>query len=623
MQRPSLVPALLLAALAALPRASKAQTATRDASSATPAAPARLAGFAARYAALAANRGRLDDAERLRRVIALDWERTMVEQPEYATFVGYPGQNARWSDLSAASVERRRRALADPLRVVRAIDRARLPERDRLDYDLFRRDAEEAAAGARFRGEYLQITQMDGPQYLAQVIAVMPTGGVAGYEDILARLDAIPLLIEQTVALLDSGLASGITPPRVTLRDVPAQIAGLITDDPLASPLLVPFASFPAAVPPGEQERLRRAAARSYRERVAPAYARLRDYLETTYLPRARESLAATALPDGVAWYAYQVRRATTTGTTPREIHQRGLAEVARIRAQMDSVIRAVGYAGSFADFVTYLRTDKRFYFTDSASLVQAYRDIAKRADPGLVALFGTLPRLPYGVETIPSYAARSQTTAYYQRGSAEAGRAGTYFVNTYALDTRPKWEMEALSLHEAVPGHHLQIALAQELRGIPDFRRYGGYTAFVEGWGLYAESLGPAMGMYRDPYSKFGQLTYEMWRAIRLVLDTGIHSMGWSREQAIEYFKANAAKTEHDIEVEVDRYIVWPGQALAYKTGELKIQELRARASSELGDRFDVRAFHDELLGQGALPLDILEARMRAWIERQRKPRV
>jgi uncharacterized protein (DUF885 family) len=310
------------------------------------------------------------------------------------------------------------------------------------------------------------------------------------------------------------------------------------------------------------------------------------------------------------------VRRETTTTLSPEEIHQIGLAEVRRIRAQMDSLITATGFKGSFADFSQFLRTDPQFFFTDSASLVVAYRDIVKRVDPELIKLFGTLPRLPYGVTTIPSYAAKSQTTAYYQPGSPEAGRAGMYFVNTYNLAARPRWEMEVLSLHESVPGHHLQIALSQELTGVPAFRRFGGYTAFEEGWALYSESLGSELGMYEDPYSKFGQLTYEMWRAIRLVIDTGIHTKGWTRQQAIDYFKANSSKTEQDITVEVDRYIVWPGQALAYKLGQLKIRELRAYATAQLGPRFDIRAFHDQVLGAGALPLNLLEARIKAWVE-------
>ncbi len=320
-------------------------------------------------------------------------------------------------------------------------------------------------------------------------------------------------------------------------------------------------------------------------------------------------------LPDGKAWYAYNVRSQTTTSLTPEQIHQIGLAEVARIRKQMDELIASTGFKGSFEEFLTFLRTDPRFFYDKPEGLLAGYRDIAKRIDPELVKLFGRLPRLPYGVIPIPSYSEKTQTTAYYDGGSLAAGRPGYFYANTYDLKSRPKWEMEALTAHEAVPGHHLQVALAQELEGVPEWRKHDGYTAFAEGWGLYAESLGPEMGLYKDPYSKFGQLTYEMWRAIRLVVDTGMHAKGWTRQQAIDYFKANAGKAEHDIVVEVDRYIVWPGQALAYKIGELKIKELRAHATRELGPRFDVRAFHDQVLGNGALPLDVLEANIKAWV--------
>jgi uncharacterized protein (DUF885 family) len=323
-----------------------------------------------------------------------------------------------------------------------------------------------------------------------------------------------------------------------------------------------------------------------------------------------------SALPDGAAWYAYNVKVQTTTTRTPQEIHELGLSEVKRIRGQMDSLIASTGFSGGFNAFVNMLRTDPKFFYKDSASLVRGYRDVVKRIDPELPKLFGRLPRLTYGVSTIPSYAAPSQTTAYYQPGSLAAGRAGQFFVNTYKLDARPIWEMEVLSSHEAVPGHHLQLALQQELEGIPNFRRFGGYTAFVEGWGLYSESLGPELGLYQDPYSKFGQLTYEMWRAIRLVIDTGIHSMGWTRDSAIAYFKANSAKTEQDIVQEVDRYIVMPAQALAYKSGELEIKALRAYAQQKLGSRFDIRSFHDQVLSQGGLPLDILDSRVRAWVD-------
>jgi uncharacterized protein (DUF885 family) len=284
----------------------------------------------------------------------------------------------------------------------------------------------------------------------------------------------------------------------------------------------------------------------------------------------------------------------------------------------MDTIIESTGFEGSFEEFLYFLRTDPQFYHTSAEDLMREYRDISKRADPELTKLFGILPRTPYGVIEVPEYAAKSTTTAYYQPGSLKAGRPGYYFANTYALDTRPRWEMEALSLHEAVPGHHLQIAIQQELEGLPWFRQTPSYTAFVEGWGLYSESLGEEMGFYKDPYSKFGQLTYEMWRAIRLVVDTGMHYLGWSRQQAIDFFKENAGKTEHDIVVEIDRYIVWPGQALAYKIGELKIKELRAYAEQQLGDQFDIRAFHDEVLGRGAIPLSVLDANIRAWVDDQ-----
>ena len=574
--------------------------------------------FHDRYAALLANPRHLADSARLHELFRVTWEYQMTEFPEFATDVGYPGQNARWTDNSLAAIARRKRELQEPLAVVNAIRRERLGAADRLNYDLFKRGVEEQIEAARFPDEYLAITQLGGVQQdVGQLFARMPTARVSDYEDILARLDGVPALIDQTVVLLQRGSEAGVTPPRITMRDVPQQIKELIPDSApaLASPLLKPFTEFPAAIPSAEQGRLRAAAVEAYGRRVAPAYHRLYDYFVGTYLPRTRETIGMSALPDGAAWYALRVRHFTTTSLTPQQIHELGLAEVRRIRAAMDSVIASTGFQGTFAEFARFVRTDPRFFYADSASLVQGYRDIAKRIDPGLIRLFGRLPRLPYGVTTIPSYTARSQTTAYYQPGSPDAGRPGWFYVNTYDLKSRPKWEMEALTLHESVPGHHLQIALSQEMTGVPEFRRYGGYTAFVEGWGLYAEGLGPELGLYEDPYSKFGQLTYEMWRAVRLVIDTGIHALGWSRERAIQFFKDNAPKAEQDITVEVDRYIVWPGQALAYKIGQLKLRELRDSAALALGTRFDVRAFHDEVLRNGALPLDLLERDVRDWM--------
>ncbi len=556
------------------------------------------------------------DSVRLHQLFAQRWDYTMREYPEFATSVGYPGQNARWTDYSLEAIARRKRELNDPLSTLRTIDRAKLSPSDQLNYDLFRRNLTDAVEESRFPGELMAINQLDGVQQdVPSTIAKMPAGTVRDYEDILARLRAVPVLVNQTTVLLQRGLASGITPPRITLRDVPSQAQDLVVDDPLSSPLLTPFTHFPAGVPAADRERLRAAAIAAYRDSVAPAFRRLSAFLRDRYVPGARTTTGIRDLPNGIAWYQVRARASTTTDLTTEQIHAIGLAEVKRIRAAMDSVIAASGFKGTFPEFVQFLRTDPRFYWTTADDLIRASRELMKRIDPELTRLFGTLPRLPYGVSPIPSYSERSQTTAYYQPGSPLSHRAGTYFVNTYNLPARPKWEMEALSLHEAVPGHHLQIALAQELEGVPEFRRFGGYTAFVEGWGLYSESLGEELGLYTDPYSKFGQLTYEMWRAIRLVIDTGIHTMGWTRQQAIDYFMANAAKTEHDITIEVDRYIVWPGQALAYKIGELKIKELRAYAANTLGSRFDIRTFHDQVLGAGAVPLDVLEARIRAWV--------
>ena len=556
------------------------------------------------------------DSVRLHQLFAQNWEYTMHQYPEFATAVGYPGQNARWTDYSLAAIARRKQELNDPLTALRAIDRAKLSASDQLNYDLFRRDATDALDQSRFPAEFMPVNQLGGVQQdVPATIAQMPAGTVQEYEDIIARLRAVPVLVNQTITLLERGLATGVTPPQITLRDVPAQAQSLVVADPLTSPMLAAFLHFPAEIAGADQQRLRTAAVAAYRDSVAPAFQKLSTFLRAKYVPGARQTIGMRDLPNGLDWYRVRARTTTTTDLTPEQIHAIGLAEVKRIRGQMDSLIAATGFKGAFADFVRFLRTDPRFFFTTPEDLLRASRDLTKRIDPELERLFGTLPRLTYGVSPVPSYAERSQTTAYYQPGSPLAHRAGTYFVNTYNLPARPRWEMEALTLHEAVPGHHLQIALAQELEGVPEFRRFGGYTAFVEGWGLYSESLGGELGLYTDPYSKFGQLTYEMWRAIRLVIDTGIHTMGWSREQAIDYFKANAAKTEHDITVEVDRYIVWPGQALAYKIGELKIKELRAYSAATLGSKFDIRAFHDQVLGAGALPLDVLDARIHAWV--------
>jgi uncharacterized protein (DUF885 family) len=580
-----------------------------------PAAPAKRPAKAAPAAAKSAAA-----AKELSRFFEEEWELGLREYPERATYLGDARYNDRLTDLSFEAIERRNRHDSEALARLKKIDRASLSDEDRLSYDLYRRRLELAIEGHRFPTELLAINPQDGiHKDFAILSTVTPFRTTKDYRDYLARLSAFPKQVDQTIALLQRGKEKGWIYPAVPLRDVGDTIRAQISADPEKSVHFKPFEKFPEGVPDPDREALRIEGRRRIANDVFPAYLKLYAYFTRDYLPAAKKEVGAWALPDGEAYYAYAIRRHTTTEKTAKEIHDIGLAEVARIRRQMEDLIKKVRFKGNFDAFVKFLRTDPRFYYKTADDLLEGYRDICKRIDPELVKLFGTLPRLPYGVIPTPDFEAPTSTTAYYRQGSAEAARPGYFVANTYKLETRPKYEMEALAIHESVPGHHLQISLAQELTGLPLFRRHGGYTAFVEGWGLYAESLGGEMGFYTDPYSKFGQLTYEMWRATRLVVDTGMHAFKWDRQRAIDFMKANTAKTEHDITVEVDRYIVWPGQALAYKMGELKLQELRARAKKELGDRFDIRRFHDAVLLAGALPLDVLETRIDEWIAREK----
>jgi uncharacterized protein (DUF885 family) len=558
-----------------------------------------------------------------------DWKYWMEQYPEQATAFGYPGQNMRWTDYSQAAIDARDDYLRRSLNRLNGIPRGDLNREDQLNYDLYLDLLDTAVKGLVFHNDanpikgvfphnlWMPVNQLEGiHQDIARALAMMPANTREDYENIVLRLERVAPLVDQTIALMQQGLAANATPPQITLRDVPGQVKAQIFDDPMRSPMLEAFSKMPASISEADRSSLKQRASTAYLQSVAPAFSKFHDFLLSHYLPNCRETTAAASLPNGAALYAYNIKWHTTTNQTPREIHQVGLAEVKRIRAEMDAVMAAAGFKGSYDDFKKFLRTSPQFYFTDAPSLLTAYRDIAKRADPELARLFGRLPQTPYGVKAVPDAIAPSQTTAYYDAGSMVAGRAGVMFANTYKLDSRPKWEMEALTLHEAVPGHHLQVSLAQELGGLPEFRKNSSYTAFVEGWGLYAESLGEEMGFYKDPYAKFGKLTYEMWRAVRLVVDTGIHSMGWTRQQAIDFFRENAAKTDQDIIVEVDRYIVWPGQALGYKIGQLKIRELRTKAEQKLGPKFDLRQFHDVVLGHGAVPLDALERQVDNWAE-------
>ena len=559
--------------------------------------------------------------EQFRKLLDDEWQWQLKEFPTLATSIGDNRYNDRMVDNSDEAIEARRAHARELVTRIRAVERARLTPANQLNYDLFLREAEEEVAGQRFRSDYIQITQRGGIySQLANLVRQVPLANARDYDNFLKRLEQTPRLVDQSIARMRKGLAAGVTPPRVTLRDAAELINNHIKDDPTESPIYQQLsANVPASISAEDQRRIAERARSVVATSVIPAFRKLHKFFVEEYYPKTRETIGLSAVPNGKEWYEYLVRLYTTSDMTADQIHELGLSEVKRIRAEMEAVKASTGFTGSLADFFTFLRTDPRFFYTDKEALLTGYRDIAKRIDPELPKLFGVLPRLPYGVQPVPAYAEKTQTTAYYNDGSLEAGRPGIFYANTYNLAARPKWEMEALTIHEAVPGHHLQISIAQELPDVPEFRRFGGYTAFIEGWGLYTESLGPELGLYKDPYSKFGQLTYEMWRAVRLVVDTGMHAKGWSRQRAIDYFKENAGKTEHDIVVEIDRYINSPGQALAYKIGELKFKELRAHATKVLGDKFDIRRFHDVVLGAGALPLSIVDARVRKWVAEEK----
>lgn len=553
---------------------------------------------------------------RLHALFEADWEWRLADDPVLASLLGDRRFNARWRDLSPEARARRVSHARAMIRAVDAIPRSALSAGDRLNAELFRREWRTWTEEQRFRWDAVALSHNEGVHNVDELLPDLRFETAQDYRDWLGRVRGYATLVHQTIDLLEEGRKAGRILPRVLLDRVPAQLARHLVEDPTQSPLYAPFKTMPAAIPPAEAEQIR-AQARLYLSRnVAHALGHYESYLRDEYLPQAPTATGIGHQPQGIALYAHLARKHTTTDLTPDAIHALGLAEVARIRGEMTRIKDRTGFKGDLPAFFTYLRTDPRFKPKDAAALLAGYRTIAKRIDPKLVGLFKTFPRIPYGVEPIPEAIAPDTTTAYYQPPAADGSRAGTYYVNLYKPEVRPTYEMMALSLHEAVPGHHFQIARAMELSALPKFRRYGGeYTAFVEGWGLYAESLGQELGLYEDPYVWFGKLNMEMRRALRVVLDTGLHSEKWDRQRAIDFFRANAAKSEMEIVNEVDRYLGNPGQALAYKIGELKIQELRARARKQLGGRFDIRAFHDVVLRDGALPLDVLEKRVDAWI--------
>jgi len=553
-------------------------------------------------------------------LVEREWRWRLEEFPLLATSAGEHAFDDRLSDESLAAYDRRASATQAFLGELAEIEREALSPARRVDYDLFRAQLEDRLTAHRF-GEHLLPLNADSGFHtsFALLARQVPLSTVADYDHYVARLHALPRALDENVALLAEGLRRGITVPRATLAGIDETLRPLAEGAPEEHPLYEPFERFPATFGAPTQERLRREG----REAVAAillAYGRVREFVTGRYVPGARASLAATALPDGEAYYGYLVRHFTTLERTAEEIHRLGLDEVARIRAEMDRVMARTGFEGTFPEFLEFLRTDPRFYPKTAEELLQKAAWIAKTMDGKLPSLFGRLPRQPYGVQPVPEALAPKYTAGRYSSSPRESTEPGWYWVNTYALETRSLYNLPALTLHEAVPGHHLQGALAEEQEGVLPFRRYSYISAFGEGWGLYSEWLGVESGMYEDPYDEFGFLTYQAWRACRLVVDTGIHAFGWSRERAIEYLAANTALSRHEVTTEIDRYISWPGQALSYYTGYLELRALRARAEAALGEAFDVRAFHDEVLSEGSVPLPVLDARIDEWIRRRRE---
>lgn len=572
-----------------------------------------LAGFASAAAPAS------DAAARLNAFFAAEWERGLREHPEGASFQGDLRFNDRWSDNSLKAIADSEAEDRAALKTLQGFDRAALSPADQLNYDTYLWELQQSIARQKFR-EYLQpVSHQGGVQTLDGVQEGLSFASAKDYRDWLARMRAVPLVVDQTMALMREGVKAGNLPPRVLMDRVPGQIASQVVADPEQSPFYRPFKTMPPSIPAAERDALRAEARQVVAERIVPAYRRFQAYFNDQYLPKARADIAASALPDGKAYYDFLAGYYTTTSLTADEIHAIGLKEVARIRGEMEKIKAEVGFQGTMAEFFTFLRTDPRFFEKTPEALLQRYRATAKRIDPELVKVFRTIPRQPYGVRPIPDNIAPDTTTAYYQQGAADGSRAGFYYVNLYKPEVRPTWEMIPLTLHEAVPGHHFQFARGLELPDAPMFRRTAYFVAYGEGWGLYAEQLGYEMGLYQDPYDRMGQLAYEMWRAVRLVVDTGMHAKGWTRAQAIAYFKDNSPKTDQDIVNEIDRYIGTPGQALAYKIGQLKISELRAKAARELGPKFDLRDYNDAVLETGSVPLETLEKHIDAWIDARR----
>lgn len=558
--------------------------------------------------------------KRLNSFYDLYWDYLMKTYPEWATYQGYPGQNDRWTDRSFAGVEKRKLETQATLKALSTLSEQGLQGEDLLNYRLLRLRLQEEVDNFKFPEHLLAIDQMGGIHAdMSDLFMMAPKTTKKDYQDMLKRLQAAPLAIDQTMELLQQGLKSKVTQPKITLAGLPSQFEKLLTEKIEDSPISNAFAEIkPDVMSTAEAAAVQTQAKEIIATKIYPSLKKLRDFLIKEYIPNCRESIGWSTLPDGQNWYNARIKAQTTVDLTSEQIHQLGLSEVSRIQKEMAQVRQQLKFGGSEKQFNETLK-DSKFYFTKESDLLDKFRAIGKTIDPELPKFFGRLPQLPYGVKEMPAFKAPNSPAAYYEGGSLQAGRSGFFIANTYDLKARPKWAMIDLTCHEAVPGHHLQISLAQELGPLPEFRKNMGYTSYVEGWALYSENLCDDMGLYKDAYDKYGQLSSELWRAVRLVVDTGIHAKGWTRDQATSYFRTAGPFAEQEIQSETNRYIVWAGQALAYKLGQLKILELREKAKKTLGEKFDIRKFHDEVLSSGALPLGVLDQKLTEWMKRQK----
>jgi len=555
----------------------------------------------------------------LLKLFETSWQEDLADDPMSATALGDHRYDNLLTDMSVEAIARRNQLGYTRLAALRKIQKEKLEKADQLNYDLFERETRSRIDEGQYKPYLYAVRTFDGPQLLPELAEVHPFQTAKDYDNWIARINASGAYIDQWIVLLGQGAAERRTQPRVTIAKVLEQIKPQLVTDPEASGFYAPFKKMPASFDAATKDRLTAAAKTAIQTVAVPAFQRFDKFFREVYLPASRDTVGIYDTPDGELYYKNRMKYYTTIDNPDAaRIHNIGLEEVKRIRAEMEKTLEGINFLGTLDQFLGFIRNDPRFYFKTPEELLAAYEKTARGIEPQLPKLFGKLPKTSFGIRPIPAASAPTTTTAYYQPPSLDGSRPGNYYVNLYKPETRPTWEVEALTAHESVPGHHLQIALAYELTGLPEFRRNANYTAFIEGWALYAESLGYDLGLYKDDFSKIGQLNYDMWRAVRLVVDTGMHQFKWTRDQAIYYFQQNTGKNRQDIENEVDRYISWPGQALAYKLGQLRIQALRAEAEKALGARFDIRAFHDQLLGMGPLPLSVLDVEMRAWIAAQ-----